>query len=66
MCPSARHSRHIALRSDGAARTFVGLNARHFAWQLNGPYAEDHIRDNWERLRPEIYARVGGLAEILS
>lgn len=38
---------------------FVGLNARHFPWQLDGRYAEEHIRDNWERLRPEVHARIG-------
>jgi hypothetical protein len=37
---------------------FVGLNARHFPWQLNGRYAEEHIRENWDRLRPELYARI--------
>ena len=38
---------------------FVGLNARHYSWQLDGRYAEEHIRENWERLRAELYARVG-------
>ena len=33
---------------------FVGLNARHFPWQLDGRYAEEHIQDNWDRLRPEV------------
>ena len=38
---------------------FVGLNARHFPWQLNGRYAEEHIRENWESHRATLYARVG-------
>ena len=37
---------------------FVGLNARHFPWQLDGRYAEEHIQDNWARLRPQLEAHV--------
>jgi hypothetical protein len=38
---------------------FVGLNARSFPWELDGRPAEEHIRENWEAHRPELYARVG-------
>ena len=38
---------------------FVGLNARRFPWQLDGRPAEEHIKDNFERLRAAVYAQVG-------
>ena len=37
---------------------FCGLNARHFAWQLDNRPAEDWIRANWEYHLPTIRARV--------
>jgi len=37
----------------------VGLNAKHLSWELDGRAAVEHIRDHWQRVRPEIYERVG-------
>ena len=38
---------------------FCGLNARHFAWQLEGRYAEEWIEDHWQRHLPMLRQRVG-------
>lgn len=38
---------------------FVGLNTRRASWSLNGRSAEEHLRENWERLRPAVRERVG-------
>jgi hypothetical protein len=37
---------------------FVGLNARDLPWSYDGRPASDVTRENWERLAPEIYARI--------
>jgi hypothetical protein len=33
---------------------FCGLNARHFAWQLEGRFAEEWIQDHWQDQRPRV------------
>jgi hypothetical protein len=37
---------------------FCGLNTRHFAWQLEGRYAEQWIADHWQRHLPTLQAHV--------
>jgi hypothetical protein len=38
---------------------FVGLNAKHLPWDLNGVPAVQHIRAHWDRCATELYARIG-------
>jgi hypothetical protein len=38
---------------------FVGLNERHLPWDYYGRPAVEVIREHWERMRPELYERVG-------
>jgi hypothetical protein len=38
---------------------FVGLNARHLPWQLDGRPAEVYVQESWRRHRTEIQRRVG-------
>jgi hypothetical protein len=38
---------------------FVGLNARSLGWTLGGRRAEEWTREHFERLRPDVEARVG-------
>lgn len=44
---------------------FCGLNAKRFAWSLEGRPAEVWIGEHWERHRPALYARVGLPAPVL-
>lgn len=37
---------------------FCGLNARHFAWQLEGRYAEEWIAEHWEGHMPALLRNV--------
>jgi hypothetical protein len=37
---------------------FVGLNARHIAWELDGKPATTYIEENWNRLQQDLRARV--------
>ena len=41
---------------------FCGLNARHYAWHLEGRYAEDWIDEHWRRTLPSVRQRVGSAA----
>jgi hypothetical protein len=38
---------------------FVGLNARHIAWDYYGRAADECMSEHWERHRPELYRRTG-------
>jgi hypothetical protein len=38
---------------------FCGLNARDLGWDLDDRPASLHVRDHWDRHRPELYDRVG-------
>jgi hypothetical protein len=38
---------------------FCGLNARHFAWQLEGRFAEEWIDEHWRRHLPRLRELVG-------
>jgi hypothetical protein len=38
---------------------FCGLNARHYAWQLEGRYAEEWIAEQWQHHLPTVRLRVG-------
>lgn len=38
---------------------FVGLNARELPWSLDGRPASELTREHWQRLRPELYRRLG-------
>jgi hypothetical protein len=38
---------------------FVGLNARHIAWDYDGRPADACMTEHWERLRPALYERTG-------
>ena len=49
--PFPPHRRYLGV----CGAHFVGLNARHFPWQLEGRYAEEWIRENWERHRAALY-----------
>ena len=37
---------------------FVGLNARHLPWSLNGKPAVSYIQEHWHKHRGEVYKRV--------
>jgi hypothetical protein len=37
---------------------FCGLNTRHYAWQLEGRYAEEWIEDQWRQHLPTVRERV--------
>jgi hypothetical protein len=41
---------------------FCGLNARHYAWQLEGRYAEEWIDEHWQRHLPTVRERVAAQA----
>jgi hypothetical protein len=38
---------------------FCGLNARHYAWQLEGRHAEEWIAEHWQRHLPSLRQHVG-------
>ncbi|HEV7587163.1 MAG TPA: hypothetical protein VGO40_03440 [Longimicrobium sp.] len=42
-----------------AGAHFVGLNEHRLPWDYYGRPAVECIREHWERLKPEVYARVG-------
>lgn len=42
-----------------AGAHFVGLNEHHLPWDYYGRPAVECIREHWERVKPELYERVG-------
>jgi hypothetical protein len=52
--PFAPHQPHLG--SCGAH--FVGLNAKQLPWSFHGRPASDVTRDHWERLKPQVRARI--------
>jgi hypothetical protein len=35
---------------------FVGLNAKRLTWSYQGRPGDAYVRENWQRMRPQLYA----------